>query len=405
MKIERTSDYRSYSSNISNVNISQNTTKITKEQKPEDKKDIDKKGEKSQEQKSPQEKTPEIDTTDKSDLSMDAQADNKVQNIKDSDVNNKVNDVKKSIDEVTGPGSKAEENQKSAGAAAMGGHGARQVQGVQATQQGKVSEIAGSMDNKVDGIKHGGQIGQTGSVNELTGNVSAIKENLQGKNVSKAGDMDEKVNALKETLNKHAGTEKTKDIKDGAEDKSVKEQNKTGDKDKAGIEEKDKTKELEKTKESDKETGDKKVNKTNENETAKVTKPETAHINQGKGNEEIKGEKKGDSSDETDPQQEQKKIEMMMEEIHLKGITNINRAAEEAGFNINQVNDENIGEISKVAKRDMKQILQPDKIYGLPEHNERIGQKVEDGVKKKLEEFLGRGGNEDELKEKGMGKE
>ncbi|MEQ8223442.1 MAG: hypothetical protein ABRQ37_14120 [Candidatus Eremiobacterota bacterium] len=397
MQIERTGDYRFYSSNITNVNVSQNTTKIIKD-KEEDKQNVDKKGDKSQEQ--PREKTPAIDTKDKTDLSMDAQAENKVQNIQDSDVDNKVNDVKKSIDEVTQPGGKAEENQKSAGAASMGGgQGVRQVQGVQqGGQQGKISEIGGNMASKVDGIKQGGQ---TGSVNELTGNVSAIKENLQGKNVSKANDMDEKVNALKESLNKHAGTEKTKDIKDGAEDKSVKEQNKAGDKDK--LHEADKSKETDKTKEAARGTDDKKVNNTKENEPAKVTKPENAQINQGKGNEEIKGEKKG--IDETDPQQEQQKIQMMMEEIHLRGITNINRAAEEAGFSINQVNDENIGEISKVARRDMQQLLKPDQIYGIPEHNERIGQKVEDGVKKKLEEFLGRGGNEDELKEKGMGKE
>ncbi|MEQ8170139.1 MAG: hypothetical protein ABRQ38_14695, partial [Candidatus Eremiobacterota bacterium] len=369
--------------------------------KEEDKQNVDKKGDKSQEQN--REKTPGIDTKDKTDLSMDAQAENKVQNVHDSDVDNKVSDVKKSIDEVTQPGGKAEENQKSAGVASMGGGGqvARQIQGVQhGGQQDKISEITGNMANKVDGIKHGGQ---TGSINELTGNVSAIKENLQGKNVSKANDMDEKVNALKETLNKHAGTDKTKDIKDGAEDKHVKEQNKSEDKNK--VHESDKSKETDKTKEAGKGTDDKKVNNTKENEPAKVTKPENAQINQGKGNEEIKGEKKGNELDDTDPQQEQQKIQMMMEEIHLRGITNINRAAEEAGFSINQVNDENIGEISKVARRDMQQLLQPDKIYGIPDHNERIGQKVEDGVKKKLEDFLGRGGNEDELKEKGMGKE
>ncbi len=399
MKIERTSDYRFYSSNITNVNVSQNTTKITKD-KTEDKQDVDKKGDKTQEQI--KEKTHGIDTKDKTDLSMDAQSENKVQNVHDSDVDNKVNDVKKSIDEVTQPGGKAEENQKSAGAASMaGGQAVRHVQGVQqGGQQGKVSEIAGSMANKVDGIK---QNGQTGSINELSSNVSAIKENLQGKNVSKANDMDEKVNALKETLNKHAGTDKTKDIKEGAEDKHVKEQNKSEDKNK--VHENDKSKETDKTKEAGKGTDDKKVTNTKENEPAKVAKPENAQINQGKGNEEIKGEKKGNELDDTDPQQEQQKIQMMMEEIHLRGITNINRAAEEAGFSINQVNDENIGEISKVARRDMQQLLQPDKIYGIPDHNERIGQKVEDGVKKKLEDFLGRGGNEDELKEKGMGKE
>jgi len=397
MQIERTGDYRFYSSNITNVNVSQNTTKIIKD-KEENKQNVDKKGDKSQEQL--REKTPAIDTKDKTDLSIDAQAENKVQNVQDSDVDNRVNDVKKSIDEVTQPGGKAEENQKSSGAASMGGgQGVRHVQGVQqGGQQGKISEIGGNMANKVDGIKQGGQ---TGSINELTGNVSAIKENLQGKNVSKANDIEEKVNALKETLNKHAGTEKTKDIKDGGEDKSLKEQNRPGDKDK--LHEADKSKETDKTKEAGRGTDDKKVNNTKENEPAKVTKPENAQINQGKGNEEIKGEQKG--IDETDPQQEQQKIQMMMEEIHLRGITNINRAAEEAGFSINQVNDENIGEISKVARRDMQQLLKPDQIYGIPEHNERIGQKVEDGVKKKLEEFLGRGGNEDELKEKGMGKE
>jgi len=395
MQIERTSDYRFYSSNITNVNVSQNTTKITKD-KTEDKGDV--KEEKKPEQN--REKTPGIDTKDKTDLSMDAQAENKVQNVQDSDVDNKVNDVKKSIDDVTQPGSKAEENQKSAGAAAsMGGiQGARQVHMEQGGRQGKVSEIAGNMAGKIDGIKQGGQ---TGSINELSSNVSAIKENLQGKNVSKAGDMDEKVNALKESLNKHAGTDKTKDVKDGPDGKPVKEQSKA--------EDKDKLHETDKSKETDKETGkvadDKKVSNTKENEAAKVVKPENAQVNQGKGNEEIKGEKKGNELDDTDPQQEQQKIQMMMEEIHFRGITNINRAAEDAGFSINQVNDENIGEISKVARRDMQQLLKPDQIYGIPEHNERIGQKVEDGVKKKLEDFLGRGGNEDELKEKGMGKE
>ncbi|HPZ06995.1 MAG TPA: hypothetical protein PL110_02695 [Candidatus Eremiobacteraeota bacterium] len=407
MKIQKSewSERRSYTSNISNVNIDHTITREKREKKVQEKQklqqsDKSKETNKKQEGAKLETDTPGINTKDKAELSLDARTDKKVKDTgQNNEIDNKIQEAKESIEEMFKPGGQAETNQGSSGASAMGRPvNPSQVQPLQGGQN-NIQQIGGDLTKNIDGIKNGGKTGGTDGINTLDNKVSALKEGVQGQMPSRVNEMDEKVSALKETLNKQAGIEGTRETKEGGEDKSVGEQGKEN-----KLYESDKTKESDKSKEG-KEIDDKKVNKPNADEDSKGVKSKNNRVQNSKGNEEVQSEKKLDDPDETDSQKEQKKIEMMMmEHVKLVGITNINKAAEGAGFNINQVREDNIDQVSQVARDDIRSMLSGDRVYGLPQHNERIGKKVEDSVRKKLEEFINKG-NVDGLKENEMGKE